>query len=370
VGALQGRTLTAAPPLLEIAGLRVAYGQTTAVDAFHLSVEAGELFVLLGGSGSGKTTLLRTIAGFLRPAAGTIRLRGEAIDALPPHRRPVNTMFQSYALFPHMTVADNIAFGLRRSGLDRRAARGRVTEMLDLVQLGGFGDRRPHQLSGGQQQRVALARSLAPRPALLLLDEPLSALDPALRDATRGELMRVQRLLGTTFILVTHDQQEALMMATRIGVMQNGKLAQVGHPAALYERPACRFVAEFLGSANVLPAIVRAADGAETILDADGVGQVHAPNAALEPGASCLIALRPERLRLGVNEAVADNRACGTLAASAYAGDTLRYTVQLADGTTLRVAEPLGQGLARRSLPPGTAVTVSWAREACILLPP
>ncbi len=369
MGALQGRTLTGAPPLLEVEALRVAYGQTTALDGFDLSVEAGELFVLLGGSGSGKTTLLRTIAGFLRPASGTIRLRGEAIDALPPHRRPVNTMFQSYALFPHMTVAHNVAFGLRRSGLDRRATRARVAEMLDLVQLGGFGHRRPHQLSGGQQQRVALARSLAPRPALLLLDEPLSALDPALRDATRGELMRVQKLLGTTFILVTHDQQEALMMATRIGVMQHGRLAQVGRPAAVYQRPANRFVAEFLGSANVLQAIIRTTDGAETILDASGIGPVRAPASELEPGAPCLLALRPERLRMNGEERPGDNQAAGVLVSSAYAGDTLRHSVRLPDGTLLRIAEPLGNGLAR-DLPPGAAVTVSWARHACVLLPP
>ncbi len=339
------------------------------MDGFGLAVASGELFVLLGGSGSGKTTLLRTIAGFLRPASGSIRLRGDVIDALPPHRRPVNTMFQSYALFPHMTVADNIAFGLRRIGLDRRARNARVAEMLDLVRLGGLGGRRPHQLSGGQQQRVALARSLAPRPALLLLDEPLSALDPGLRDATRGELMRVQRLLGTTFILVTHDQQEALMMATRIGVMEHGRLAQVGDPASVYERPASRFVAEFLGAANVLPAIVLATGVAGTLLDAAGIGKVRAPPVALGPDTPCLIALRPERLRIGADATILENRTSGVLVSSAYVGDTLRHIVRLSDGTALRVAEPLGHGL-RESPAVGAAVAVSWSRAACIVLPP
>ncbi|MBV9655710.1 MAG: ABC transporter ATP-binding protein [Acetobacteraceae bacterium] len=370
MGALQGRALTAAPPLLDVRGLRVAYGPTMALNALDLSVEAGELFVLLGGSGSGKTTLLRTIAGFLRPAAGSIRLRGEPIDALPPHRRPVNTMFQSYALFPHMSVADNIAFGLRSAGLGRRARAARVAEMLDLVQLGGFGRRRPQELSGGQQQRVALARSLAPRPALLLLDEPLSALDPSLRDATRSELMRVQQLLGTTFILVTHDQEEALTMATRIGVMQDGRLAQSGPPAEVYERPGSRFVAEFLGAANILRATVEAASNAGTTLDVAGVGRVQARAAPFRTGASCLLGLRPERLRIGTNATIGGNQASGTLASSAYAGDTLRHTVQLANGASLRVAEPLASGIRGHHLREGTAVTVSWERDACILLPP
>ena len=237
---------------LEIAGLTVRYGPVAALQKLDLTIPPGELFVLLGGSGSGKTTLLRAIAGFLHPASGRILLDGQDLTPLPPHRRPVNTMFQSYALFPHMSVAANIAFGLRRRGTSRAVVAARVAEMLALVRLDGFGDRRPDALSGGQQQRVALARSLAPNPRLLLLDEPLSALDRGLRADTRAELVRLQRRFGTSFILVTHDQEEALSMAHRIGVMAAGRLAQVGTPAEIYERPATRFVAEFMGAANVL----------------------------------------------------------------------------------------------------------------------
>ena len=242
--------------LLTVAGLTVRYGQAVALDRLDLAVRRDELFVLLGASGSGKTTLLRALAGFVRPQAGRIVLDGADLSALPPHRRPVNTMFQSYALFPHMTVAANIGFGLRQRGMSRAAARARVDAMLALVRLEGFGMRRPGELSGGQQQRVALARSLAPAPALLLLDEPLSALDQGLRRDTRAELVRLRRSLGVSFVLVTHDQDEALEMADRIGIMQGGRLAQVGTPAQLYEQPADRFVAAFLGAANILPCVV------------------------------------------------------------------------------------------------------------------
>ncbi len=251
MGAFQGRQLT---PHLEVAGLSVRYGDWLALDRLDLGIAQGELFVLLGGSGSGKTTLLRALAGFIPPAAGRVTLGGRDITALPPYRRPVNTMFQSYALFPHMSVASNIGFGLRRQGVPRAEIDRRVAELLALVRLEDFAARRPDALSGGQRQRVALARSLAPRPDLLLLDEPLSALDRGLREATRTELVRVQRQLGTTFVLVTHDQEEALSMATRIGLLEKGRLAQVGTPMEIYERPVSRSVAAFMGAANILPA--------------------------------------------------------------------------------------------------------------------
>jgi putrescine transport system ATP-binding protein len=362
VGTLQGRPLTA---LLEITGLTVHYGATAALDGLDLTIERGELFVLLGGSGSGKTTLLRAIAGFVQPATGHIRLDGKELAGVPPYRRPVNTMFQSYALFPHMTVAQNVAFGLR--GVGREEARARVTEMLDLVAMREYAARRPHQLSGGQQQRVALARSLAPNPRLLLLDEPLSALDRGLREQTRGELVALQRRLGIGFILVTHDQQEALTMATRIGVMQAGQLRQVGTPAEVYERPASRFVAEFLGAANILPARVRGRDGRGTVLEVLGAPVQAAAEAPA--GEAVLLAIRPERLRIQPEETAAGNRLAGTVTLSAYAGDTLLHNVRLADGTELRVSTPLGDGLAAACLPPETAVTLSWPPEACILLP-
>ena len=256
--------------MLKVSGLRVRFGDVVAVDALDLAVAQGELFVLLGASGSGKSTLLRAIGGFVRPEAGCITLDGIDLTTMPPHRRPVNTMFQSYALFPHMSVAANIGFGLRMRGLAKSAIAARVTEMLELVRLQGFGARRPAQLSGGQQQRVALARSLAPRPALLLLDEPLSALDRNLRRDTREELACLQRVLGIAFILVTHDQEEALTLATRIGVMRDGRLVQVGTPRQVYDEPADLFAARLTGPASVIDA-------------PDGGGRV-----LVRPGWACL----------------------------------------------------------------------------------
>ncbi len=345
--------------LLRVAGLTVRHGATVALDDFSLSVRRDELFVLLGASGSGKTTLLRAIAGFALPAAGKIELNGQDIAALPPHRRPVNTVFQSYALFPHMTVAANIAFGLR--GMDRASASARVREMLALVRLEALADRRPHELSGGQQQRVALARGLAPRPALLLLDEPLSALDRALRTETRDELVRLRRQLGTSFILVTHDQQEALTMADRIGVMRDGRMVQVGTPAEVYEGPNSRFVAEFLGSANILPGMLLAGGR----VDLPGLGTIAATEGVAGP---VLLALRPERLRLG--EAGGINRLSGVLTASMYAGEAMTHTVRLPQGAEIRITQSLRDGLLAARSEPGEVVTVSWSPDACILLPP
>ena len=346
-------------------GLTVRFGATTALDGLDLDVHAGEMFVLLGGSGSGKTTLLRAVAGFVRPDAGGIALDGVDLAPLPPHKRPVNTMFQSYALFPHLNVAANVGFGLRRQGGSRAAIAARVTEMLALVSLQGFEARKPHQLSGGQQQRVALARSLAPNPRLLLLDEPLSALDRNLRIETRTELARLQRQLGTTFIVVTHDQEEALTLATRIGVMQHGRLAQVGTPAEVYERPVSRFVAEFLGAANILPATLRANAANGAVLDLPGLAAtIHAATPA--PAGTVLLALRPERLRL---DDPAENQVRGVVIEHAYAGETLVHTVRLDDGTLLRITEALRDGLRAGEKPIGAAVSVGWQPDACILLP-
>jgi putrescine transport system ATP-binding protein len=350
--------------LLGIAGLTVRFGTTVALENLDLSIERGELFVLLGGSGSGKTTLLRAIGGFVRPDAGHIALDGVDLDALPPHRRPVNTMFQSYALFPHMSVAANIGFGLRMQGMKRTDADARVKEMLELVSLNGFAARRPAQLSGGQQQRVALARALAPRPALLLLDEPLSALDRNLRRETRDELVRLQRRLGIAFILVTHDQEEALTMASRIGVMREGRLAQVGTPADVYERPNSRFVAEFLGAANILPAVARA-DGLR--LELPGLHATVRTETRVAAGA-VLLAIRPERVRLGRPEG--PNTLQGVVIDRAYAGESLTHTVRLADGSLMRATRSLRDGLGEVEAAIGDTVTLSWQPAACILLPP
>ena len=366
MGPLQGGGLTLEPHL-RVRGVRKHFADVAALDGLDLDVQRGEMFVLVGGSGSGKTTLLRCIAGFERPDDGTIRLAGRDMTALPPYRRPVNTMFQSYALFPHLSVARNVAFGLR--GLPRGEVEARVAEMLGLVRLEGYGERRPDQLSGGQQQRVALARALARRPELLLLDEPLSALDRNLREATRQELSALQRRLGVTFVLVTHDQEEALTLATRIGVMQAGRLAQVGTPADIYERPASRFVAEFLGAANILRGVVRASDAGGALIALSTGGQVQsAMPAPAAVGHPVDVVLRPERLTLvPAGPAAQPNRLDARVAHAAYRGEALSLTLHLADGTALRVTRPLGDGLA--DLPAaGEALTVAWSPAAAVLL--
>ncbi|HEX4366609.1 MAG TPA: ABC transporter ATP-binding protein [Rhodopila sp.] len=347
---------------LTISALTVTYGTIPALENLDLTIRSNELFVLLGSSGSGKTTLLNAIAGFVRPAAGHILLDGADLSALPPHRRPVNTMFQSYALFPHMSVAANIGFGLRQQGISRAETAQRVEAMLTLVRLEGFGRRRPAELSGGQQQRVALARSLAPSPKLLLLDEPLSALDQSLRRDTRTELVRLRRSLSISFVLVTHDQDEALEMADRIGVMRDGRMAQIGTPADLYESPADRFVAGFLGAANILPCLI---DGTSVTLPTLGVTIRSARPGPSGPG---LLALRAERLRIGGDPL--PNQLDGTVTDSSYAGDALALSVRLADGTILRVKRALTDGLGAATVQPGMTVRVGWRPEACMLLPP
>ncbi|WP_331300008.1 ABC transporter ATP-binding protein [Methylobacterium oryzae] len=276
-------------PRLRLEELTKRFGTHRAVDAVSLDLEAGEFFCLLGPSGCGKSTLLRMIAGFESPTSGRILLGAQDLTALPPHRRPVNMMFQSYALFPHMSVAGNIGYGLK--GLGRSASAERVSELLKLVRLDGFGDRRPETLSGGQRQRVALARALAREPKLLLLDEPLGALDRGLREETQGELRAVQRRLGTAFVVVTHDPEEAMMLADRIGVMEAGRLIQVGPPADLYRRPASRFVAGLLGDVNLIPGRI-GAGGADTVRT---VETAHGPvrgvaEAALAEGAAVVVA--------------------------------------------------------------------------------
>jgi spermidine/putrescine ABC transporter ATP-binding subunit len=352
---------------IEVEGLEAGYGETVALHDLSLTIESGEMFALLGASGSGKTTLLRALAGFVTPTRGRILLDGRDVTRDPPHRRPVNTVFQSYALFPHLTVAGNVAFGLRRQGVPRREAEARVQELLRLVRLDGYDDRRPDSLSGGQRQRVALARALAPRPGLLLLDEPLSALDRNLREQTREELLRVQRETGTTFILVTHDQDEALSASRRIGLLQDGRLAQVGTPADLYERPASRYVADFMGVENILPATVRV-PGPPALLDVTGIGPVRAADAAT-PGA-IHVALRPERLDLGPPGTTdRGNGFDGVVATSTYRGSSADHRVRLAEGAELLVSTRLAGGEGRALLPPGSAVAVHWAPEACVLLP-
>ena len=345
---------------LSIENLTVRYGPVTALAGLNLEIASGELFVLLGGSGSGKTTLLRTLGGFIEPAGGRILLGGQDITRLPPHRRPVNTTFQSYALFPHMTVADNVAFGLRRQRLPKPEITQRVDALLELVRLREFAARKPDALSGGQRQRVALARALAPRPLLLLLDEPMSALDRGLREQTRQELLRVQAQTGTTFVLVTHDQDEALAMATRIGLLHHGCLAQVGTPAELYERPASRYVAGFMGNDNVMPA--RSLDTSHIEIDGIGAIEIHGP----APTTAFWVAIRPERLRL--TDTPERNAACGTVLTAAYFGDSADYAIRLDAGATLQLVQPLSHGFGRGLLAPGTAITLSIPPDALTIL--
>src|SRR3954453_23100533 len=283
--------------LLEIIQASKRFGAAAAVDRVSLSIERGEFFALLGPSGCGKTTLLRLIAGFEPSAQGRIVIDGGDVTAVPPYARPVNMMFQSYALFPHLDVAGNIAFGLKQEGMPRRRRAARVEEMLALVQMTGFATRRPHELSGGQKLRVALARALAKMPKLLLLDEPLAALDRKLREETRLELKGIQQRVGTTFLVVTHDQDEALGMASRIVVMNRGRLVQIGAPAEIYERPNSRFVAEFVGKVNLFEGEVVAVPGRLWLAVSDLPAPLPLPpDTGLRPGRRIIVALRPEKL--------------------------------------------------------------------------
>lgn len=312
--------LTGGAPVLSVRGLAKAFGAVKAVDGVDLDIREGEIFALLGPSGCGKSTLMRAIAGFERPDAGVVALDGRDVTSLAPHRRPVNLMFQSYALFPHMSVEGNVGYGLKQEGKGEAEIRRRVDEMLELVALSGERRRKPDQLSGGQKQRVALARALVKRPRLLLLDEPLGALDRKLRDQTRAELKRLRAELNLTFLIVTHDQDEALSMADRMAMMSRGKLLQVGRPADLYQRPASREVAAFLGEATILDAVA-SADGASIVVEGLGHLAVAEP-----PGAGALVVvLRPEVVAL---EAAGVGLPEGTLVETAYLGDRTLVTVR------------------------------------------
>ena len=320
-----------------------------AIDDVSFTIRRGEFFVMLGPSGCGKTTLLRSIAGLETLDDGQILLGQRRIDQLPPHARPVNTVFQSYALFPHLTIAQNIAFGLEMDRLPKAQVAARVTEMLDLVQLSQMANRKPAQLSGGQQQRVALARALAKQPEVLLLDEPLAALDLKLRRGMQHELKRLQRTTGITFVFVTHDQEEALSMGDRIAVFNHGRPEQIGTPEEIYERPVSRFVADFIGETNfVTTPAARMGDGEGAALQVQLPGGDPAvlPKSVPTPDGTVTLAIRPERIRLGAAGG-AGRIATGTITGLVYMGTDLRCTVTLADGTELavRVPPPFDEGL-------------------------
>jgi putrescine transport system ATP-binding protein len=334
----------AGEPLLRIEGVAKTFGTFRAVDGVSLDIKAGEFFALLGPSGCGKTTLLRMLAGFEAPDEGRILLGGKDIAQALPHERPINMMFQNYALFPHLAVRDNIAFGLKRAGMARGEIATRVAEMVALVKLEGLEKRKPDQLSGGQRQRVALARALARRPQLLLLDEPLAALDKKLRENTQGELMELQRRLGMTFIIVTHDQEEAMTMASRIGVMRDGKLAQVASPRELYEAPHSRWIAEFVGDVNLFEGSAEAIDGGRLAVSTRDAGTVIVA-APAHPVAKPLVcvAVRPEKVKLSRRAPASDaanaqaiNRLEGVVTDVSYLGGFTTYKVKLDSGAVLR----------------------------------
>lgn len=356
-----------APPFLRIEGLRKSFGSVAALDGVDLSIGRGEFFALLGGSGSGKTTLLRCLAGLAQPDAGRILLDGQDMAGVPAYERPVNTMFQSYALFPHMDVAANIAFGLKQEGAPRPLIAERVAEMLALVRMEGFGRRRPHELSGGQRARVALARALAKRPKLLLLDEPLSALDKNLREATRFELMNIQHRTGTTFIIVTHDQEEAMTMASRLALMERGKLVQVGTPAEVYDFPNSRFTAEFLGTANILHGVLEGG----RVVGEDGLAILFEAAPAGLSG-RVAVAIRPERMRLeraGGDAQHGENRIAARVREIAYAGDAFTCHLVTASGTELRVSLPVSSRGAARPVERGESVVANWDAASSMVLP-
>ncbi|MBX9991037.1 ABC transporter ATP-binding protein [Phreatobacter oligotrophus] len=360
-----------APPLVVYDRVTKRFGAETAVADLSLAVYEREFFALLGPSGCGKSTLMRMLAGFEAPSEGRVLLAGEDLAGVPPHLRPVNMMFQSYALFPHMSVEKNIAFGLAMEGRPRDEIGARVGEALRMVKLDGLAGRKPHQLSGGQRQRVALARALVKRPKVLLLDEPLGALDRKLREETQFELMALQERLGLTFIIVTHDQDEAMTMATRIAVMDKGRLAQIGTPRTIYEAPATRYVADFIGDINCVEGKVSGVDGSRvTVSTALGDMVVAEASEAVSVGQAVAVAWRPEKTRLlpaGEAGPQGASMLAGTVADIGYLGDWSTYHVDMG-GLRLKAAVANAVRRAEDAIAWGDTVRLAVAPEALILL--
>jgi len=347
------------------------FGDFVAVSDVSLSIYRGEIFCLLGGSGCGKTTLLRMLAGFEAPTEGRIFIDGQDMAGVPPYQRPVNMMFQSYALFPHMTVEHNVAFGLKQEGIAKAEITERVQTMLSMVKLEQFARRKPHQLSGGQRQRVALARALIKRPKLLLLDEPLAALDKKLREYTQFELVNIQEKLGVTFVVVTHDQEEAMTLASRIGVMNQGRIVQVGTPHEIYEFPGTRFVAEFIGNVNMFEGRIVEDEPDHVVIHSPELGAPiyvgHGVSAA--PEAVLWTAVRPEKIVLTREKPEqASNAAQGVIKEIAYMGDTSVYIVQLDTGKRMRVTQPNTHRHADEPLTWEDRVWVSWHESSAVVV--
>jgi putrescine transport system ATP-binding protein len=350
------------------------FGDFAAVDSVSLDVYRGEIFCLLGGSGSGKTTLLRMLAGFETPTSGKIYIDGQDMSTIPPYERRVNMMFQSYALFPHMTVEKNVSFGLEQEKLGRQEIKSRVGEILDIVKMASFVGRKPHQLSGGQRQRVALARALVKRPKLLLLDEPLAALDKKLRENTQFELINIQKRLGVTFIVVTHDQEEAMTLSSRMGVMNHGGIAQVGTPAAIYESPATKFVADFIGSVNMFEGRVLDEGTGAVRIQSDELGCVVSVDRGLNcsRGATVWTAVRPEKINIsrdpGPTQGARENVVRGTVKEIAYMGDVSIYHVQIDSGKIVRVTLPNVMRDAEQRITREETVYLSWHGSSPVVL--
>lgn len=361
-----------ARPYIRIEHVSKRFDEFLAVDDVSLDIYQGELFCLLGGSGCGKTTLLRMLAGFEQPSAGALYIDGVDMSRVPPYARPVNMMFQSYALFPHMSVADNVAFGLRQEHLPRSEIRERVARMLAMVQLEGFARRKPHQLSGGQRQRVALARSLVKQPKVLLLDEPLGALDRKLREQTQFELMNIQESTGVTFVVVTHDQEEAMTLSSRIGVMNQGRIVQVGTPTDIYEFPNSRYVADFIGSVNLFRGRIVDQDNDYVRIDSEQAGcrffVDHGVSAA--PNAEVWVALRPEKVLLARQppDKADENCSSGEVVQIAYMGNLSVFHLRLDSGQVVRATRP---NLSRYTEDPitwGDRVYLHWHADSNVVL--
>src|SRR5229473_1030189 len=365
-----------AKPQIVIESINKTFGAFTAVDSVNLRIFKGEMFALVGASGCGKTTLLRMLAGFASQTAGQITIDGAEMAGVPPHERPVNMMFQSYALFPHMTVERNVGYGLKRLDIDSAAKKQRVKDALDMVQLGHLGQRKPHQLSGGQRQRVALARALIRRPKVLLLDEPLSALDKKLREKTQFELMDLQHQVGITFIVVTHDQDEAMALATRIAVMDRGKVVQVGTPSEIYEFPQSRFVADFVGTTNLFEGTVSASDAGHLVVSSPEAGcdLVVDEIGRFSSGQRVWVALRPEKIRLSkqpvpggwLGEPI--NQIKGTVWELGYLGNRSTYRIKTETGKVVTVFAQNDRRTSEWSIDWSDEVYLSWSANCAVVL--